>query len=225
MSTGKTSQRKGSAAPARGKARAKPPLVRGELVVRRVLDAALDELGQVGYQGFRVEEVAARANVNKTTVYRRWPTKAELVRDALAGMAAPDMAIESTGSVRGDLLWLARTYVALSSMPVGRSVVRMLMAESFDPEVATLVRTLRDRTVEAPRVLLEAAAARGELAPGVDPGVLVHALAGALHHRIFFMSEPADDAFLTSLVDLLLLGALSPAVRPVAAARGGPRTS
>jgi AcrR family transcriptional regulator len=198
---------------ARGKAAVKAPLVRGEVVVQRVLDAALVELAQVGYQGFRVEEVAARAQVNKTTVYRRWPTKQDLVRDALTRRGAPEIAVQSTGSLRGDLLLLGRTYVEMASRPIGRSVVRMLMAESFDPEVAGLVRALRDSTVEVPKALIAAAVERGELAPGFDPGVLTYAVAGALQHRIFFMHEDADEVFLTSLVDLLLCGALRPGPR------------
>ncbi len=81
------------------------------------------------------------------------------------------------------------------------------MAESFDPKVAPLVRTLRDRTVEIPRALLSAAMSRGELSPEVDVEVLVNTFAGALQHRIFFMNEKADEPFLTALVDLLLCGA------------------
>lgn len=212
-SPGRARERKGLPAPrARGKAQ-KAPLVRGEAIIRRVLDAALEELSQVGYQGFRIEEVAARAAVNKTTVYRRWPTKEELVRDALTRFEGGDPVVESTGSLREDMLFLARTYAVLASRPLGASVVRMLMAESFDPEVSALVRSLRDRTVAVPRALIAAAAARGELLPGLDPDVLVNAMAGALQHRIFFMREEADEAYLTSLVDLLLSGALSPGAR------------
>ena len=69
----------------------KRALVRGEPVVRGILAAALEELASAGYRALRIEDVATRAGVNKTTVYRRWPTKEDLVRaeaDAAAAEAA-----------------------------------------------------------------------------------------------------------------------------------------
>lgn len=199
------------------KAARKPPLVRGDAIVARVLDAAIRELSQAGYRALRVEDVAARAGVNKTTVYRRWPTKADLVRDALvATKASFAHEMPQTGALRTDLIAIARTFVAHASDPLGRSLVRMFAAESSDPEVIALARSLRDRNESPPRRLIEAAVARGELVSGVDHTVMLHALIGALHHRLFFMQEPPDEAFLTRLVDLLLLGALVPAARPPA---------
>lgn len=214
-------QRKAKArTPARTAARKpvrKPPLVRGDAIVTRVLDAAIQELSQAGYRALRVEDVAARAGVNKTTVYRRWPTKADLVRDALvATKASFALEMPQTGALRADLIAVARIFVAHASDPLGRSLVRMFAAESSDPEVIALARSLRDRNESPPRRLIEAAVARGELAVGVDHTVMLHALIGALHHRLFFMQEPPDEAFLTRLVDLLLLGALVPAARPPA---------
>lgn len=197
-----------------GEAEERAPLVRGEAIVQRVLDAALLELSERGYHGFRMEEVAARAQVNKTTVYRRWPTRQELVRDALTREGSARPRVRSTGSLRGDLLLLARTYVGMASQPIGRSVVRMLMAESSDPEVVALVRALRDSTMNAPRELIAAAVERGELARGRGHEALLDALAGAMQHRLFFLHEEADEAFLRSLVDLLLYGALGPGAAP-----------
>src|SRR5262245_40170336 len=90
------------------------PLVRGEAVVRGVLTAALEELGQTGYGALRIEDVAARAGVNKTTVYRRWPTKEDLVRAALLAMTVDKFVVPNTGSLRGDLLEMARRMVAMT---------------------------------------------------------------------------------------------------------------
>ena len=60
---------------------------RGEPVIRRALAATLRELARVGYAALRFEEVAGRAGVNKTTVYRRWPDKQALVRAALLSLS------------------------------------------------------------------------------------------------------------------------------------------
>src|SRR5262245_16386487 len=72
-----------SAKPRAKRSGGKGPLVRGEAVVRGILAAALEELARTGYGALRIEGVAARAGVNKTTVYRRWATKENLVRAAL----------------------------------------------------------------------------------------------------------------------------------------------
>ncbi|WP_063796441.1 TetR/AcrR family transcriptional regulator [Chondromyces crocatus] len=200
-------------APRRPKAPAKPPLVRGEAIVQRVLEATLHELAQVGYRGFRIEEVAARAEVNKTTVYRRWPSQRELIRDALRAAARDKRVAPNTGSLRSDLFALARTFVEQTRHPLGQSFIRMLMAESADSELFEILLSLREEHEAMQQPLIENAQARGELAPGVNHLIIFQALAGALHQRIFFMREDVDDTFLTNLIDLLLLGALHPSAR------------
>src|SRR5689334_5086908 len=77
---------------------------RSERVVRDVLTAAVAELARVGYVALRVEDVAAGAGVNKTTVYRRWPTKAALVTAALRTTDEPEL--PETGALRQDLFEL-----------------------------------------------------------------------------------------------------------------------
>src|SRR5687767_9883677 len=62
---------------------------RSDQVVRRVLAAAMAEVARSGYAGFRMDAVAARARVNKTTIYRRWPTRAALVTALVERMRAP----------------------------------------------------------------------------------------------------------------------------------------
>lgn len=211
---GTTKVRTTSARSAPRKPVRKPPLVRGDAIVARVLEAAILELAQAGYRALRVEDVAARAGVNKTTVYRRWPAKADLVRDALVAKAAFAFEMPQTGALRTDLIAVARMFAAYTADPLGRSLMRMFAAESSDPEVIAIARSLRERDESPPRRIIEAAVARGELVAGVDHTVLLHAMIGALHHRVFFLQEPPDDAFLARLVDLLLYGALAPAARP-----------
>jgi AcrR family transcriptional regulator len=198
---------------------ARPPkreLVRGEPVVQRVLAATMEELARVGYRALRVEDVAARAGVNKTTVYRRWPEKVELVRAALGSVAERKMVAPETGSLRGDLLAIGRNMAQLFSSPQGQSVFRMLVAEGSDAEVKDLRRALRRDRKPIPLAVMAAAVARGELSadtPEADQRLLFQAFMGAIHHRLFFMNEPATPAFLERLVDLLLLGALTEGAR------------
>ena len=184
---------------------------RGEPVVAAVLGATLDELGRVGYAALLVEEVAARAGVNKTTVYRRWETKAGLVRAAVQAAADAVADLQETGDVRADLLAIARRARDYMSSPRGRGVLRMLLAGSLDPDLSEIATAAR-RQVEAPaRRILERAIERGALRAGVDPGLVLEVLGGWILHVLFRQGAAVRDARLRALVDLVLAGVLAPA--------------
>ncbi len=191
----------------RGPTAKKNALVRGEPVVRGILAATMEELAHTGYTALRIDDVAARAGVNKTTVYRRWPTKEELVRAALLSVGDETICAPDTGSLRTDLLAAARKIVAIGGSPRGRSMTRVILAEGPDSELMEIARSLRDGHEAVPRAMIEAAQARGELAPGVDPWLLLSVFGSAIHERLFLSRDSVDDAFLNSLIDLLLTGA------------------
>jgi AcrR family transcriptional regulator len=188
----------------------KRTLVRGEPIVRGVLAAALEELAAVGYAALRIEDVATRAGVNKTTVYRRWPTKQDLVRAAFRSITVDRAITPNTGSLRGDLLAIARHISAQASSPEIRGLRRLLMAEDPDSELTAIARSIRESMEALPRPVIEAAVARGELAPGIDATLVFPVLVASLHHRLRLERHPVDEGFLVRLVDLLLLGALAP---------------
>jgi AcrR family transcriptional regulator len=197
----------------RGPTAKKTALVRGEPVVRGILAATMEELAHAGYSALRIEDVAARAGVNKTTIYRRWPTKEELVRAALLSMGDDTICAPNTGALRSDLLALARKMVAIAGSPQGRSLTRVILAEGPDSELMTIAKSLRDVHEAVPRAMIEAAESRGELAPGIDAMLLFNVIGSAIHERLFLNRESVDDSFLNSLLDLLLLGA-GPRRRP-----------
>ncbi len=185
----------------------KRELVRGEPVVQRVLDATIAEMARVGYRALRIEDVAARAGVNKTTVYRRWPEKGALLREALSSMGKDTFVTPETGALRSDLLALGRNVVKLSSAPQGQSVMRMLAAEGSDPEVADIKRSMRRSHESVPMAIIAGAATRGELAPDFDHQLLFGTFMGAIHHKIFFMNDKVTGPYLERLVDMLVEGA------------------
>ncbi len=195
---------------AKRKTSKKPVLVRGEPVVRGVLEATLEELAVAGYGALRIEDVAARAGVNKTTIYRRWPTKQELVGAALRSVTVERVVQPETGSLRGDLLEIGRHMAMIMSSAEGQALRRILIAEERNPEFTDISRQLRDSMDALPLPVIEAARTRGELAPGFDAVLPFRVLAGSLQHRLFMEGRDIDDGFLHQLVDLLLLGALAP---------------
>ena len=198
------------------------PQVRGDKLVDKVIEATLEELASQGYGSMSIEDVAVRAGVAKTTVYRRWPTKPELVLAAL-GCAADDAGIASndTGSLRGDLIAMMRSFRDFASTPRGGSLMRMMLAEGTASEVAALARTMRKSRETKPRAVIRRAIARGELPKGSDPHLVLSTLFGVVQHYVLFLDEPCDDRTLDRLVTLVLDGATSGGARPVRGAASG----
>ncbi len=199
--------------------KAKPTeLVRGEPVVHRVLEATLAELAHAGYRGLRIEDVATRAGVNKTTVYRRWPTKADLVGAAFRSITSDKLVVPNTGSLRGDLIAIAQVMMESTGTPEGQSLFRVMVAEGPDSEIMAIVRAQVEVDRKAWRAMFEIHEARGELAPGVDPAMLFDLLISYLHHRRFALRAHVSEVDLESFIDVLLHGVLHPDKRPKAAA-------
>jgi len=189
--------------------------VRGDRVVEKTLAATLEELSRAGYAALRVEDVAARAEVNKTTVYRRWRTKEDLVKAALISALETHVVtnIPDTGSVREDLLEYVRSVIAITSSPAGRTVIRMLVAEQPDPEVLAVARSIKSSQKAIPLAIVKRAQARGELRADVSPNLFLEVL-GAAHEHVVMEGEFAEISESTvravgEIVDLLLRGALS----------------
>ena len=180
-------------------------------MVRRVLEVTLEQLAAQGFERLSVPEVAALVGLNKTSVYRRWPTKADLVRDALSTSMGHAAEVPDTGDLRADLLALARTAVAFVESPQGMAVLRTLFAEGANPEVRRLAASmLRHQEAVGPRLVLKRAIARGALPRGADVKLVLTTVAGALMHRIFVEQVRVTDAFLERLIDLVLVGVTGP---------------
>lgn len=191
-----------------GRKRAREPRPRGSQFVRKVHDAVIEQLAAVGFERLSIPEVAERAGVNKTSVYRRWPTKAVLVRAALDVSMGSAGSASSTGDLRRDLLDAARLAADFVQSPLGTGALRMLLAEGANPDVREVAASmLRRRETEGPRAPFDLAMARGELPPGTDVPLVLTTVAGALLHRAFIEQGPLTDAFIESLVDLILDGA------------------
>jgi len=187
--------------------RTNQPRKRGLPVVRKVFKATLEQLGQVGFERLSVPAVAALAGVNKTSIYRRWPIKSDLVRAAISFSVEYKLVIPNTGNLRSDLIELARLASNFMLSPRGMGVMRTVLAEGTNPEVRELATSLlQEVETEFPRVIIRRAIHRGELPPGTDFKLITHTISGALIHRIFIEQAPLPDAFIERLVDLVLCG-------------------
>jgi AcrR family transcriptional regulator len=186
------------------------------------MEATIEELATHGYGSMSMEGVAVRAGVAKTTVYRRWPTKPELVLAAL-GCVADDAAIAGgdTGSLRGDLVAMMKSFRDFARTPRGGSLMRMMLAEGAGGEVAALARTMRKSRETGPQAVIRRGIARGELPAGSDPRLILSTLFGVVQHYVLFIDEPCDDRTIQRLVTLVLDGATNGGARPVKRASSG----
>jgi AcrR family transcriptional regulator len=183
-----------------------PPRRRGAPVVARVLDATLEDLAERGYARLSVPDVAARAGVNKTSVYRRWPTKPALVAAALSRALGHDAPLPDTGDLRGDMRAFTLAAVAWAASPVGRAVLQTLHGEAGDAELRAVVSALLQARAASPLALFTRAQSRGELAADADVSLALTVIAGAIWHRMVIEAAPVSPAFVERLVALVAGG-------------------
>ncbi|MER0444049.1 TetR/AcrR family transcriptional regulator [Streptomyces sp. Edi4] len=191
----------------------KGPRRRGEELERAILLATLDELAEVGYASLTMERVAARARTGKAAVYRRWPSRAQLVVEACKLGKLSDDDLPDTGDLRGDVLELLRRMAARMASPLG-DIMRGLVAEmTRDQELAELIRQ-RIHTVRpaAVRVVLERAVQRGEVDPSVLNSRRATVASDLLRDQFLLFGSPVTDDVITDIVDEVYLPLiLSPA--------------
>jgi AcrR family transcriptional regulator len=163
-------------------------------VAESVFAAAIAELSARDYAHISVESIAARAGVHKTTVYRRWGSKAEIIRQALAGAASVNILVPDTGSVDDELRALARAVQAVLSAPEGAAVTRALIVGGLaSPEIAGLMSQFWAGRLAAITVIVDRATQRGQLPAGTDPAALMHAMAAPLYYALLVTRVPVTE--------------------------------
>lgn len=180
---------------------------RAERVRSAVLGAAAELLTEVGYEQMSVEDVAARAGVHKTTVYRRWPTKADLTADAVQLHSAEAIPIPDTGSVVEDLKLLARDVVANIGTEGGSRRSRSIAAAaSTSDELATAMHGFWAHRLSLSGEVVKRAIERGELPPSVDANLIIETVIGPLWLRLLLTGEPITEDLADEVVELLATG-------------------
>ncbi|MFK4089681.1 TetR/AcrR family transcriptional regulator [Kribbella sp. NPDC020789] len=174
----------------------------------RLLAAAAEELRTGGYDGLSIDRVAERAGVAKTTLYRRWASKAELVVALIASMRE-EVPFEPSGDPRGDLTTLVAAIAAgLSSTPT-TLVADLAAAAARDPRVGESVRALWADRHRAVTAVVANAQEAGLVLSHVAPAVLVDQLVGPLYYRLLVTGEPLTPEYARTLV-LSVLGPEEP---------------
>ena len=174
----------------------RPGRQRSQAADEAILSATLELLSDRGYGGFTVSGVIERAGVSSATLYRRWPTKQQLVAAAVASIVPQPTAID-TGSLKGDL----RAFLVDFSQSIAAR--REDIAEGLGHEIKhtpELAAALREKFL-VPRLeelekVLSRAVQRGELTARPTTEVAYSLVVGPIYHRAFVMMGPLTSDFL-----------------------------
>ncbi|MFF1834712.1 TetR/AcrR family transcriptional regulator [Streptomyces sp. NPDC058231] len=178
-----------------------------------ILEACRASLVDLGWSKLTMGDVATRAGVAKTTLYRRWAGKNELVVDAVA-VLFDELELPDLGSLSADVQGVVLQFAALLERPETRTALMAVVAESTRDEA--LRARIRDSIVERQKRLVllgrERAQRRGELPVETDEAaastadLIFDVIAGAVVHRTLVSAEPVDEDWARRFTVLLLAG-------------------
>lgn len=177
---------------------------RGDALLGAIHAAVMEELATVGYAGLSIERIAERARTGKASIYRRWPTRLDLVLDAIDHVVPRLDDVPETGNVRDDLLLVLRRIAAVMSSRDG--IAARACVDGTDDELAQAVR---ERLLPPRKAMMlsimQRAADRGE----IDPGALTQRIAEVgpmlLHGELLQRGAPIADEAVVEIVDDVLL--------------------
>lgn len=170
----------------------------------RILEQVLALLGTHGYARLTLDELAARSGVAKTTILRRWPSKAAVAAAGIERLALQSADVPDYGSLRDDIHALLQGAVDTFARGRGQFVPRLLREAGHHPEIANLVNTVLHTRRQAYRKVLALAIARGELSPSVDQELLIDLLIGPLWLRLLLTYDPITPEYIGSNVEAAL---------------------
>ncbi|MEM7592296.1 MAG: TetR/AcrR family transcriptional regulator [Cyanobacteria bacterium P01_A01_bin.83] len=173
----------------------------------KILKAAYEMLIEVGFMDLTIEGVAARAEVGKPTIYRRWKTKAALAMDAFLEIITPEITFPDTGSAKDDFKEQMQKIVKLMNSPRGQVLANVIGCGQADQELMAAFREnwLIPRRKDAQQIW-QRGVDRGELRADIDVEVAIDALYSPLFYRLLLQHQPLTMEFIDELVDLAMKG-------------------
>jgi AcrR family transcriptional regulator len=169
-----------------------------------MLQATLELLAEMGFEALSIDAIAARAGVGKTTIYRRYAGKAELVADAIESIRE-EIAIPNTGTLQGDIDALIENAARITLSPLGRQTVAMIISSaSSNPQFAEIYTTkyLQPRR-QAFSMVVERAKARNEVHSDLESDLVFDAMSGIMLYALIFQSAETWTTYVRRAVNLL----------------------
>jgi AcrR family transcriptional regulator len=173
-------------------------------------------LADAGYAGLTMEAVARRARAGLDTVYRRWPSKRELLADALDLSVAEAVPVTDSGDIRTDLETMFAELCEYCARHGFNRVVAAVVGEAVaDPWWSARLSAHLAQRRALTRPLVERAITAGQLRADTDPDLLLDLLNGVIWQRALLAQTPPDPGHAARIVDALLAGFTAPGRRPL----------
>ena len=171
-----------------------------------ILDATIELLERDGYRDLRVEDVAGRVAVAKSTVYRRWPSKPDLVVAAVDRLYLDRVQVPDSGDLRTDLNALLDNSYDLIIAGPGKVFADLIRESGRTPELVDLITATMQARRRFYTQVLNRAIARGEIPPEVDVELAIDLLWGPLWMRLLVTRRPITREALRETVDTVVQG-------------------
>jgi AcrR family transcriptional regulator len=184
---------------------------RGVELETAIYDAVLQQLSTVGFGAMTIEGVAAAARTGKAAIYRRWPSKEELVADTLDNvLPSLDLPLD-TGNVRSDLAAIFTVMLDMMASPAGGAMQALMGELGHDHDFITTLheRVLAPRKALMMEIMLRGVA-RGDVRADAIKPVVVEAGPALLVHRLLTFGPPVDPAYMEAVLDDVVM----PLIRP-----------
>lgn len=185
---------------------------RDDTLDTRIIEAAIEVLAQTGFDTMTMDMVAGKAKAGKATVYRRWSSKAELVRDALIWMSHTSVELDrlpDTDTLRGDLLAVLKPYSLEHSEQKLRVLSRLGSFFSDRQKLAEETTAgIFEPLTQVNRALMRRAVERGEISAGADIETACEVIISTIFYRTVGQNQSFDKDAYASLLDNILLPAL-----------------
>lgn len=166
----------------------------------RVLRITSELLNESGLGGFTVDEVSRRSGVAKTTIYRHWPTRTDLIIDACSQISTTHEAPD-TGSFDGDVTALLTNTAELLRTANWSSVIPSIIDEAErDPRIAEVHSRIQTGHTAPFQQIIRRAIVKGELPKNTNVAAVIASLLGPLFYRRWFSREPLDERFVKGVV-------------------------
>jgi AcrR family transcriptional regulator len=179
---------------------------RGKVLEAAIFDVVLQQLAETGYVNFSIERVAAGAGTSKPVIYRRWPTRAQLVyaalranRPVLSSFEAPD-----TGTVRGDIMVILRRVSEMVD-EVSPEVIFGLIAELLHERDASLFAEVHERNAKIMREILTRGVGRGEIAAEKLTPRLASLPFDLVRYQLLVLQQPLSAQDIEEIIDRIFL--------------------
>jgi AcrR family transcriptional regulator len=183
---------------------ARRPGGRTARIRRAVFDATLALLAERGAEALSIEAVAAAAGVNKTTIYRNWPTRTALILAAAKDRSEALITTRSTGSAERDLVAFLKSVAANITSPLGRALVIATLSEADSSAVHGAREAFWRARFQAAGDLVRKALPGGRSATGTQVSAFIERLIGPVFLRVFITGAPVNDAFIRGVVRAVL---------------------